>query len=37
MVFGLDINNVMAPDVLNDSLKIIADHGAIVEEIHART
>ncbi len=37
MVFGLYLNDVMAPDVLNDSLTIIADHGAIVEEIYART
>ena len=37
MVFGLSLNNVAAPDVLSDSLTIIADHGAIVEEIHART
>jgi D-alanyl-D-alanine carboxypeptidase/D-alanyl-D-alanine-endopeptidase (penicillin-binding protein 4) len=37
LVFGLYLNNVPAPDLLADTLTIIADHGAIVEALYERT
>ena len=37
MVFGLYINNVPAPDLLADTLTIIAEQGAIVEVLYERT